>query len=64
MRPTHFGGAAAPFGWPLLLMVGGAALSFWQFSTIGHFRRGDPGALIFSLGLIWFIVKWAMKGDE
>ena len=52
------------FGWPLLLMVAGAAWSFWWYSAIGHFRRGDPGALVFALGLVWFIVKWAMKGDE
>jgi hypothetical protein len=39
-------------------------LSFWQYSVIGHIRRADPGAIVFSSGLIWFIVKWATKGDE
>ena len=51
------------FGWPLLLMVAGAAWSYWQYLVVGHMRR-NLGDILLGLGLGWFIVKWARKDDK
>ena len=57
------------FGWPLLLILGGAILLIQRYYALDwSLWHGDWGMLLgkilLSLGLIWFIVKYAMKGDE